>query len=271
MALKIIDSFVFYNELDMLNYRLEVLDPYVDYFVLVESTYTHSGFPKTLYFNNNKSLFTKFLHKIVHVIMDDFPHKIAGSSDSSNMNGYSDGRQWENEIFQREKGVPRGLKRIPNIGEDDYVICSDLDEIVNPRVIQDIREGKITGERHSLEMDMYYYNLTNCLGKWNAPCLQRVRCAMKSSGRWSYIFDICNAGWHLSYFGDSGFIKNKLKHFGHQEYNTEEYTNESRINEAIKNGKDLFNRENVNIKKIEIKDNPNLPPRLDLLGAFLGP
>ena len=40
---KIIDCFIFYNELDLLNYRLNLLDEYVDYFVLVEATHTFVG------------------------------------------------------------------------------------------------------------------------------------------------------------------------------------------------------------------------------------
>lgn len=276
MQQKVIDVFILYDELNMLNYRLETLEHCVDYFVLVESTHTFNGLPKILHYNNNKSRFSKFLHKIVHIIVDDFPHKI---DNSLNANGFSDGRQWENELFQRERSIPRGLKRIPNLHPDDYVICSDIDEIVNPSIIQDIQDCKIIiGDRHSLEMDMYYYNLTNYVAKWNAPCLQRVKCVLETSvkkpldtsGRWSYTSILPNAGWHLSYFGDSSVIQNKLKHFGHQEYNKDEYTNETHINAAIKSGTDLFNRDNVTITKIEIKDNPNLPPRLDLLAAFLG-
>lgn len=256
--MKIVDAFVFYNELEMLNYRLETLSPHVDYFVLVEATYTHNGIPKPLHFEENKSRFAKFLHKIVHVVVDDFPHK----------EKVSDGRQWENEAFQREKGIPRGLQQIADLDANDYVVCSDLDEIVNPDVIRDVRDGKITGDRHTLEMDFYYYNLTNYLGKWSACCLLRVWVAMQNSCRWSCEFFIPNAGWHLSYFGDSEFIRNKLEHFGHQEYNQEQYTSVSNINTAIREGRDLFNRENVTITKIKVCDNPNLPPRMDLLTNF---
>ena len=39
--MKIIDSFIFYNELDLLNYRLSILNDYVDYFIIVESKYTY--------------------------------------------------------------------------------------------------------------------------------------------------------------------------------------------------------------------------------------
>ena len=41
--MKIVDCFIFYNEIDMLLYRLEILNEYVDYFILVESKYTFSG------------------------------------------------------------------------------------------------------------------------------------------------------------------------------------------------------------------------------------
>ncbi len=256
--MKIIDAFVFYNELDMLQYRLETLDLHVDHFVLVEATHTHTGIQKPLHFKENKHRFAKFMHKLVHVVVDDFPYK----------DHVSDGRQWINEAFQRERGVPRGLQLIPEIDLNDYVVNSDLDEIVNPEVLQNIREGKLTCPCHTLEMDFYYYNLTTYLGKWHAPCVTKVGFLMKTSGRWSCQNVIPNAGWHLSYFGDSEFIRNKLEHFGHQEYNSEKYKSDENINAAIKNGRDLFNRDNVTITKIKVCDNPNLPPRMDLLTRF---
>jgi len=254
-----VDAFVFYNELEMLRYRLETLNPYVDWFILVESTYTHNGEPKPLYFRENINQFATFLHKIIHVVVDDFPHKTK----------VSDGRQWENESFQREHGIVRGLKCIPNLSADDYAVCSDLDEIINPDTIKLIRDGRINGDRYTLEMDMYYYNLTNYVEKWYACCVMKVRMALDSgSGRWCGADVIPNAGWHLSYFGDSEFIRNKLMHFGHQEYNNDDYTNETNIREAITNGRDLFNRREVSIKKIKICDNERLPPRMDLLIRF---
>jgi beta-1,4-mannosyl-glycoprotein beta-1,4-N-acetylglucosaminyltransferase len=54
--MKIVDCFTFYNELDLLNYRLSILDPYVDFVVLVESKYTHSGMKKELFYENNKNV-----------------------------------------------------------------------------------------------------------------------------------------------------------------------------------------------------------------------
>jgi hypothetical protein len=74
---------------------------------------------------------------------------------------------------------------------------------------------------------------------------------------------IKNAGWHLSYFGNEKFIKNKLENFTHQEYNKVKFTDEKRIEQRIKNGKDLFDRPNI-IINIPITDNNNLPPDYDV-------
>ena len=75
---------------------------------------------------------------------------------------------------------------------------------------------------------------------------------------------IKNGGWHLSYFGNEKFIKNKLENFGHQEYNKVEFTDENIIKENIKNKNDLFNRPNNKIISIPIKENKNLPPDYDI-------
>ena len=72
---KIIDCFIFYNEFDLLTYRLNLLNDVVDYFVLVESRHTFVGKEKSLFYNENKQLFEIFNHKIIHIIVDDFPHK----------------------------------------------------------------------------------------------------------------------------------------------------------------------------------------------------
>ena len=59
MSPKIIDGFIFYNELELLNYRLNVLNDVVDYFIIVESTHTFVGKEKTLYYQENKELFNE--------------------------------------------------------------------------------------------------------------------------------------------------------------------------------------------------------------------
>ena len=72
--MKIIDCFIFYNELKMLLFRLSELNEYVDYFIIVESTFTFTGNKKDLFFKNNASMFESFKEKIIHIIVDDMPN-----------------------------------------------------------------------------------------------------------------------------------------------------------------------------------------------------
>ena len=72
----IYDCFMFFNELDVLEIRLNELYHAVDKFILVEATKTHAGKDKTLFFNENKQKFSKFLDKIQHIIIDEYPGRI---------------------------------------------------------------------------------------------------------------------------------------------------------------------------------------------------
>ena len=72
---KIYDCFCFFNEFDILDLRLNILDPYVDYFVICESSVTHTGAEKPFYFEENRDKFEKFLDKIIHVKVEDTPDK----------------------------------------------------------------------------------------------------------------------------------------------------------------------------------------------------
>jgi len=69
----IYDCFCFFNELEILELRLNILDSVVDKFVICESTVTHTGQPKKMYFEENKDRFSKFLHKIIHLKISDTP------------------------------------------------------------------------------------------------------------------------------------------------------------------------------------------------------
>jgi len=100
--MKIIDCFTFYNELKMLEFRLAELNDDVDYFVLVESTFTHTGNKKDLFFEKNKNLYSKYLHKIIHIIVDDMPNTE---------------NAWDNEKYQR-KCINRGIQQL-TLNEDD--------------------------------------------------------------------------------------------------------------------------------------------------------
>lgn len=128
-ARRIFDCFIFYNELDILDIRLNTLDPLVDYFVLVESTHTFTGQPKELIYAKNNRRFKKFHDKIIHVVVDDMPRQAETT--------------FVREAHQRS-AIGRGLVEA---GPDDLVLVSDVDEIPKPELLQDALKtasGKIT-------------------------------------------------------------------------------------------------------------------------------
>jgi len=71
--MKVFDSFIFFNELDLLELRLNILNDVVDYFVLTESPFTVSGNEKPLYYQDNKDRFGKFNDKMFIILLRKFP------------------------------------------------------------------------------------------------------------------------------------------------------------------------------------------------------
>ena len=252
---KVIDCFIFYNELDLLTYRLNILNDIVDYFVIVESTHTFVGKEKKLFFNEQKHLFEKFNKKIIHIIVDNFPYKYPNVNIDNN-------DVWKNEFFQRN-AISQGINCITELLDTDVIIISDVDEIPDPRTLYKIKNGDIIIDINILQMDFYYYNLNTKLGKWflckivsykkykelNISCndIRNINC-----------IQILNGGWHLSYFGDKHFIQNKIQNFSHQEYNNSTYTELESIQEKIRNCKDLYGR-NIDVYRIKIEENNYLP------------
>lgn len=69
----IFDCIPFFNELDILKLRMQIMSPYVDRFVLEESTVTFSGEPKEMIFDRNREMFAEFADKIIYVAVDNSP------------------------------------------------------------------------------------------------------------------------------------------------------------------------------------------------------
>ena len=112
--MKIYDCFSYWDEDLLLDLRLNILDDYVDYFVIVEGNKTWQNNPKKLQFNINK--FSNFKKKIIYIPVEDMPE---GDD------------PYLRENFQRNC-ISRGLA---SSSDDDLVIISDLDEIPNPSKI----------------------------------------------------------------------------------------------------------------------------------------
>lgn len=140
---KIVDCFTFFNELKILEFRLEELNDYVDHFVIVEANRSHSGEIKPLFFQDNKHRFSKFLHKITHIVVDDMPYdereQLPHITDGelNNNYGFKAQQAWVREGFQRNC-IMRGVEQL-NLSDDDYLIVSDCDEIVNPELLKQLK------------------------------------------------------------------------------------------------------------------------------------
>ena len=118
----IYDCFSFFNELDLLEIRLNTLDKVVDKFVLVEAPWTHTGHKKPLYFEENKQRFAPFLNKIIHIVASDPPTSPTATEREN---------AWIRENWQRNQ-IARGLT---DAKPEDVLIIADLDEIPKPKTI----------------------------------------------------------------------------------------------------------------------------------------
>jgi beta-1,4-mannosyl-glycoprotein beta-1,4-N-acetylglucosaminyltransferase len=259
--MKIIDAFIFYNELDMLFYRLSALYNHVDAFILVEATRTFNGKPKPLYYAENKEKYKKFENKIIHIVVDDLiPDAVYDPT-----NQYDDDI-WKNEKYQRNC-IDRGIQQL-NLANEDLIMIGDLDEIPNMNTIYEVITAfsDTTKIAVGLEQDMYYYNLTSKQrSKWYSARVVSYAFYVYQTGSspqmcrmTSSVGCVPNGGWHLSYFGGAAFIRNKLVHFSHQEFNSDKYTNIQTIADKIQTKTNLFDE--VVFISMPISENTNLPP-----------
>ncbi len=235
----IYDCFPFFNELDILEIRLNELNDVVDKFVLVEATKTHSGKDKPLFFEENKSRFSNFLDKIIHIVVDD---DIELKS------------TWTLENYQRNC-ILRGLT---NCKDDDIILISDCDEIPNP---QEIIENKDIPGLKIFKQKIYFYylnlrNSTDWLGGTRMLFYKDFKNGFDSVDNYSKsiikelnigttatkirgIFDgkiIKNGGWHFTYIGGIDMIIKKISSYSHCDEVRKEDFDKTRLQKQIRIG-----------------------------------
>jgi hypothetical protein len=217
-AVHIYDCFTFFNELELLKVRFEELYDTVDHFVLVEADQTFAGEMKPLFFEENKHLFERYMHKIIHIIVRDFS--------PPTMDVYQD--RWIREEFQRN-AMLRGLTQC---NEDDVILISDLDEIPNRSAIDQVKQFCMRINRETvvdedqlicqLHMRLFLFHL-NCESPFGWPG------AVKGAPYWlvkkrlpwnlkilhchsGNLHKIYNAGWHFhSMCGSENRLIQKLR------------------------------------------------------------
>ena len=241
--MNIFDCFIFNNEEMILDLRLNYLNKFVKKFIIVESKYTHQGNLKNKLLNLKN--FKKYQDKIDYHLIEKFPEDLSN---------------WGRENYQRNYI----LKATENLIDNDFIMISDLDEIPNLNKFKNSKNLKYTVFNQSNYS--YKFNLKNItFPNWYGTRM----CKKKDlkSPQWLRDQKIKNysfikfykikwniiqcGGWHFSYMMKPNEISQKIKSFGHAEYNLEQYTNVKTIEEKISKGKDLFEREQY-YKKVKL-------------------
>ena len=264
---KVVDVFSFLNEFELLELRLRMLSPFVDFFVLVECNKTFSGRTKPLYFSENSSRFEEWKDKIiVHIVNDPIMNRrdlqsrlrsadetledkwiLKEASDSPLTKGAF---HWTQEFYQKESA----RKAIPPLADDDLVFYGDLDEIWNPTMTFEWNNGQI----FKLKQVVFQYWMNNqSSDTWSSAfftaarniqhqSLQEIR--SKQSG--VNIVEVPFGGWHFTFQGGAERVRFKIESYGHQEFNKRRF--KSRIRNRIASNRDVFNR-NIQFTKDESK------------------
>jgi len=237
--MKVFDCFMFFNEFDLLDLRLNYLNDSVDYFVLVESNKTHSGQDKPYHYEENKERFKNFQDKIIHV---KHPLNTDGLTFEKRKFGDKNfDNYWKLENEQRN-GISNGLK---SAKEDDIIMISDVDEIPNKKQIIKYKKQNNTDTVRLIQSIHYYY--FNCKMKnnnWLGTIISRNKnITTPQELRDNKNFkQINNGGWHFSFLGGVDDIILKLKSFAHSECSYDSFLEKDKISKNISDGKDILNR-----------------------------
>lgn len=259
----IYDCFQFFNELDLLKLRLEILSPVVDKFVISEATETFSGLPKPLYYEENKEMFKEFEDRIIHVVVSDTPPGDTHVRDTYQKNG--------------------GTKGLDGCNDNDIILFSDLDEIPNPQAILSVLENFQDDKIYHFAQRLFYCYLNmeevsgSLLGQagefegverkqWIGTKMCSYRLMKEKNIRfgelrfpeWKEIgIRVADGGWHFGYMGGLGEkdikkrVKDKVVSAAHQEYNSRSVLSE--VEDKIKDGEDIFGRE-AKFVRVEIDE-----------------
>jgi beta-1,4-mannosyl-glycoprotein beta-1,4-N-acetylglucosaminyltransferase len=257
--MKIYDCFNFYNELDILELRLNILYDHVDYFVIIESNLTHSGEVKPFYYEDNKERFAKFSDKIISYKILDNPKDFVNleSTDDPELQKIQQymaithrfNRQTQpdygRDFFQKES-VRRALV---NCDDDDIIIFSDADEIPNPHILQNLKKLDLDNSIYSLNQYTYYYYLNVLKQKdWFGSRIGAYKNMKKYSfneirGNDSLSIRVADGGWHFSFMGGLEMVKNKLLSYSARDMLYDKVLDELENN--IKNNVDPFFRSSL--------------------------
>ena len=248
---------MYFDEEVVLDVRLNTLDKYVDYFVIVESSFTHKGDNKNLMFNHNK--FEKFKNKIIYLVYDKQPKGIEVVNENDSEGEKS--RKYILNAVLRENGQRNFLQNGLNKAEDnDIILISDVDEIPN---LSEVNFNNISEKIIMFHQDMFYYKfdlkIPNLLWTGTKGCRKKYLLSPQwlrnvkdrkyfpfridilfSEKKYSSIKFISNGGWHFSNIKTAEEIEYKLKSYLHHREFDEQSLSVEEIQNIIENKKAIY-------------------------------
>ena len=255
--MKIFDCFMYFDEEVVLDLRLKILDKYVDYFVIVESIFTHKGGKRELKFDHKK--FEEFKDKIIYLVYDKTPTNVEEIFKDDVENEKS--RKYILNAAFRENGqrnfISTGLK---DAHDEDLILVSDVDEIPN---LEGINLKSINKKIILFKQDMFYYKfnlkLPNLIWSGTKACKKKHLVTPQwlrnikdkkypfyridtffSNTKYINIEFIKDGGWHFSNIKTASEIEHKLRSYLHHREFDENPMSKNQIEEIIKNKQAIY-------------------------------
>ena len=248
---------MYFDEEIVLDLRLNVLDKYVDYFVIVESNFTHRGEKRSLKFNLKK--YERFKNKIIYLIYDQEPKKIEIVNESDSKKEKS--IKYILNAALRENGQrDHIIKGLDKADKNDFILISDVDEIPN---LSNVNFKNIKDKILMFQQDMFYYkfDLRIPYFKWigtkackrknllSPQWLRNIKDKKYSIFRFDLLFSkkkyssikfIDNGGWHFSNIKSPKEIEHKLRSYLHHREFDEQPLTIDEIDKIIQNRQAIY-------------------------------
>jgi len=227
--MKIYDCFMYFDEEVVLDLRLNTLNEFVDYFVIVESIFTHKGEKRELKFDHKK--FEKFKKKIIYLVYEKEPKGLLKIKDQENDHG----EYIMNALLRENSQRNFILEGLNSADDEDFILISDVDEIPN---LNNVHFNNYKEKIIQFRQEMFYYKfnlkLPNLIWTGTKGCkkknlinpqwLRNIKDKKYPFFRIDTIFSktkyisikfIDNGGWHFSNIKSAEEIEHKLKSYLH--------------------------------------------------------
>ena len=230
--MKIFDCTTFFNEKLMMNTRFNILKDFVDKFIIVESTFSHSGKKKELNFRLDD--YPEFKDKIEYIVISKEPENIIKDEKSLNLPHI----KRQNSLLRIEQSYDYMMFGLENAHDEDLILISDNDEIPNLDKIK--HKENLNFDFYVFEQLFFYYkfNLLYDRMKWYGT----KGCKKKRLKKFSSLRNIKNkkypiwridtlfseikqtnlkiiqeGGWHFTNLKSPKDLFEKLQNFGHHD------------------------------------------------------